>query len=103
MKSRASALIAAVLFSVLVISGCSRSGDQYLGRWKGPNVEITITRPSSEFVLDCKNPGGMVNGTYTGKYEDGALKLSMAMFGSVTYLKDEDAILLAGEKLRRVK
>jgi hypothetical protein len=104
-RPHVSAAVMTVLVAALALAGCSRSGSEFLGKWSARDIDVTITRSGSQYVVACKNPDGLMNGTFTGSYEKGLLKLPMDMLGDmgVSYLKGEDSIVFAGAKLKRVK
>jgi major membrane immunogen (membrane-anchored lipoprotein) len=112
-KNKTSVIITSFILAMLILVGCSQSGssqsgssqsgNEFIGKWHDNNVDCTITRSGNQYVLDIKNPRGMIDGTYTGTYDNGTLKVSSGLIGSVSHLQNEDVILIAGAKLQRVK
>lgn len=44
----------------------------------------------------ANNPHGMINGTYTGKYEEGYIKINAPMCGDITYLEEVNKLNFCG-------
>jgi hypothetical protein len=86
--------IPALLFLVVVATGCSRAGSEFLGKWVNTaNARDTmeITRNGEQYLIVA---GGNKMGA---TYRDGGLEVP-GMMGPVrlTYVKDSDTLIAPG-------
>ncbi|MEY3759064.1 MAG: hypothetical protein RIR39_555 [Pseudomonadota bacterium] len=89
--------------AVLLLGACSVGGPDLTGSWKGQDVTFEVSKEGELYKVVVNNPGGMVNGTFTGKYQDGAIKVGAPMCGDITYSKEADKLYFCGAELGRVK
>lgn len=94
-----------VLMMVLVpFYGCSKP-PSLTGTWESAN-ELVIANISTDgdlFRVEVVMPKGVINGTYSGKYQDGEVKLEIPLCGNLKYSKESNKIYLCSEELTRMK
>ena len=87
-----------VVLMAFLFFGCAKVPD-LKGTWKSPDVTLQITKLNDQYKVKADNPRGMVNGTFIGKYKDGAIYVNA--FGKIVYDKENDQLIWVGNVFRR--
>jgi len=95
-------LVVSVLLLLLVVGACSPSVPDLAGEWRGPNITLNISREGGLYKVVCRNPRGGMNGTYTGKFHDGAIRVG-TLCGDITYSQQADKLYFCGDELSRMR
>src|SRR5947209_451810 len=95
--------IASLVAILAFCGGCGLGGPDLTGEWKGGNTTIEISKEGETYKMVCHNPGGLLSGTYAGRYENGAIKVNVPFCGEITYSKDADKLYMCGTELSRAQ
>lgn len=80
------------------------STPELAGRWKSWRSEFRISKQGDQYVIVVSNPAGLLGGTYSGRFRDGALRLTgplAPLCGEISYSRESDKLEFCGEEFER--
>lgn len=96
-------ILTILLFSIGVYS-CRENNPDLTGKWECQDCSgetLIITKSGDNYVIIYNGPGG--GDTYSGKYDNGTIKIGQSFIGDISYNNDNQKIYFMGIEFSRMK
>jgi hypothetical protein len=80
------------------------AGPDLTGQWKSWQSDFRISRQGDLYRVVVHNPAGLLGGTYTGKFRNGAIHVTgplAPLCGEITYSAETRKLEFCGEEFER--
>lgn len=102
-------IFSVVMLLSLVLSGCSQTGNEYVGKWVDtttPRQTMEIKRNDSNFIVILRAPsfwdGEIEQKEVPGIYKDNSIVVSAGRQAIISYVKADDSLLFVGKTFSRL-
>ena len=82
---------------------CKDREPELSGEWKSSNRTLSVIKEGDEYFIKISNTNYLdgLDLKYSGKYQDGIIKIGQSKTGDITYSKERDLLYFNGEEYSR--
>lgn len=96
--------IAAIAAAALTHLDRITGGPDLTGEWKSWRSDFRVSRQGDQYQIVVNSPGGLLGGTYRGKFRNGAIHVSgplAPLCGEINYSEQTHKLEFCGEEFER--